>query len=244
MSEPMDPRPPEDPAFSAPPPPGGGGGQPPGNPWDQRQQLGFAQAFIENVKLFVINPTEAFARTRRTGDFVNPLIFAVLIGWIGAVFGQLWGLLFNASMTTMMPPEMREAMGQSMMMGGAGFVITLVVYPFLAVIGLFLLAGILHLCLMLVGGTAQSDAGFEGTFRTASYASVASLAYIVPAVGGLIYIVWAIVLWVIGLSTLHRTTQGKALFAVLIPIVLCCLCIVLAVVLGIGGMMGLMEQMQ
>lgn len=243
MSEPMDPRPPEDPAFSA-PPPAGGSAQPAGNPWEQREQLGFGQAFVENVKLFVLNPGEAYARTLRKGDFAGPLIFAVLIGWIGAVLRQIWGLLFNASLMKMMPPEFQEQMGSGLMMGGAGFIVSLILYPILAVIFLFIWAGILHLCLMLVGGTGQSDAGFEGTFRSVSYANVASLGYLIPVVGGLIFLGWSIVLNVIGLSSLHRTTQGKALFAVLLPLILCCLCAILAIALGVGGMMGMMDQMQ
>ena len=48
------------------------------------------------------------------------------------------------------------------------------------------------------------------------------LAGIIPFCGGLISLVWAIILYVFGLSTAHRTTQGKAVLAVLLPVVLCC----------------------
>jgi hypothetical protein len=34
--------------------------------------------------------------------------------------------------------------------------------------------------------------------------------------------VWAIILYVFGLAIAHRTTQGKAVLAVLLPVVLCC----------------------
>ena len=51
--------------------------------------------------------------------------------------------------------------------------------------------------------------------------------------GGLIGVVWGIVLQVIGLATLHKTSQGKAALAVLIPIVLCCVCV--AAVIAIAG---------
>lgn len=267
MSEPLDPPqppsggpPPETPPSDTPPPPGGGGSgfspppagdgggggaggaAPPGNPWEQRDRLGFFNAFIENIKMFALNPAEAFAQTRRTGDYVGPLIFGVLVGWIGYIFSQIWSMVFQGGMMSMMPAEVREQMGSQMMFQGGFSLIGIIFYPVLGVIGLFIAAGIIHLCAMLVGALAESDSGFEGTFRVAAYASIANLAAIVPIVGGLIALVWGIFLWVIGLSTLHRTTQGKALFAVLIPILVCCLCVILAIFFGVAGIMAGMSN--
>ena len=70
-----------------------------------------------------------------------------------------------------------------------GFVATVILAPILVIVILFIWSGIVHLCLMLVGGTGSSTSGFEGTFRAISYAQVASLAQIVPVAGGLIGIV-------------------------------------------------------
>jgi hypothetical protein len=51
---------------------------------------------------------------------------------------------------------------------------------------------------------------------------VSSLASVIPFIGGLIAIVWWIVLALQGVERLHRTTSGKAAAAVLIPVVVCC----------------------
>ena len=48
-----------------------------------------------------------------------------------------------------------------------------------------------------------------------------------PFAGGLIAMVWAIVLETIGLATLHRTSYGKAVAAVL-PLLICCVCLFFA----------------
>lgn len=256
MNEPLDPPSPPPPAPPSDPPPGGsgsgfspppsGGGipQPPGNPWEQREQLGFVNALVENVKLFVMNPTEAFNRTRHKGDFVGPLIYAIVVGLVGVIFAQIWSLLFNASIMTMIPSgEFGEGMAPMMATTGLSTLFAIVFYPIYGTIILLIISGIFHLCLLLVGGTAQSDADFEGTFRVACYSQVATLANIVPIVGGLIALVWGIILWVIGLSTLHRTTQGKALLAVLIPVILCCICAIVAGVLMGGAIMGALSNM-
>ncbi|HEX7254009.1 MAG TPA: hypothetical protein VF376_14095, partial [Thermoanaerobaculia bacterium] len=88
--------------------------------------------------------------------------------------------------------------------------------------GLFVFAAILHFCCLIVGALTASPSGFEGTFRVVSYSHVSSLAAIVPVVGWLAALVWWVILAVLGIQRLHRTTQGKAIGAVLIPIFVCC----------------------
>ena len=108
------------------------------------------------------------------------------------------------------------------------------VFPNPGQIGLFIAAAVFHLCLMMVGGLNQSTSRFEGTFRTVSYSSVSMLANIIPFVGGLIGLVWGFFLNVKGAVRMHKTTPGKALAALLIPlaIVILLLIAVLAIVVG------------
>jgi hypothetical protein len=221
------------PTVPPPPSPPTGAGGPQGNPWERRDTLGFGSAFIETIKLFVTSPAAAFAETKRSGDYASPLIFAVLVGWIGVAVSQIWGMLFHASIFSMFPGEMGERMGVMAATSVGAFVFSLIVAPIVVAIVLFIESGIVHLCLMLVGGLSNSTSGFEGTFRVASYAMVAQLANIIPLVGGLIAFVWLIILGVIGLTELHGTTQGKAIAAILIPFALCCICL-----MAFGAMMA------
>jgi hypothetical protein len=56
--------------------------------------------------------------------------------------------------------------------------------------------------------------------------------------------VWALVLYVMGIERLHRTTQGKAIAAVLIPVVLCCGCALIGIVLGGAALMSAFGKMR
>lgn len=255
MTDPGSSYPPPAPPGPPPTPPGGGdlyGGPPAGPPpvavaplpWEERERLGFFPALFETVKLLVTSPTEAFARARESGDYLSPLLFAVLIGWVMAIISQVWSLLFKSTWISMMPPEMRDQVGPMMATGGASFLITLLLAPVFIVIGLFIWSGILHLFVMMLGAHQQSSSGFEGTFRAVSYSYVSSLAQVVPIVGGLIALVWNIILQVIGLVRMHRTTQGKAVGAVLIPIGLCCVCVIVLVVVAIGSIASAIGGMQ
>lgn len=209
-----------------------------GNPWERRANLGTANGFVEAVKLFVVAPREAFAQTAKSGDFGSPLLFAIIIGWIGVAVSQIWQLLMGASILSMMPPEMR---GYVPFAGGSatGFIVSVVFAPVWIIVALFLWGAILHLCLIIVGGLDRSQAGFEGSFRVVAYTTVAQLANLVPVVGSIICLIWSIVLGVIGVQKLHGASQGKAVAAVLIPIVFCCVCIGLAMTLLGASMMAI-----
>jgi hypothetical protein len=227
---------PGDPTQVTPPlPDAGATGGREGNPWEQRDQLGFGGALLEAIKLFATNPSEGFARTRLQGDYVGPMLFAIIIGWFCALISSIWSFLFQGSMLGFLPPEMRDQLALFMAGSAAGLLIQMILWPIFIVIGLFIGSAILHVCLMIVGGLGQSKSGFEGTFRVVSFSSVGQLAQVVPVVGGLLSMVWLVALLTIGGSSLHDTSRGRALAAALIPLVICCLCVFLLAFMVIGA---------
>ena len=106
-------------------------------------------------------------------------------------------------------------------MGLAGLVGLLFVASILFVLGIIFVpislaiwSGILHLCLLLVGGARE---GYQATFRVVSYSAVTSIFNAVPFVGSLASL-WGLVLTVIGLREIHKTTTGRAVGALAIPV--------------------------
>jgi hypothetical protein len=85
---------------------------------------------------------------------------------------------------------------------------------------LFIGSAIVHLCLMIMGGARQS---FETTFRVISFThgSVGVL-QLIPFCGGFIAGIWAIVSNCIGLARAHETETWRAVFAVFLPVIVCC----------------------
>jgi hypothetical protein len=101
--------------------------------------------------------------------------------------------------------------------GSAAFIVLL---PLFVVVWLFIGSAIVHLCLMIVGGANQS---FETTFRVLAFTqgSTGPL-QMIPVCGGLIAFVWALVCTCIGLARAHETDTGRAVLAVLLPLIVCC----------------------
>lgn len=216
------------PAGTPPAPPYGGeppGGAPPppsgtAFPWEQRATLGFGTAVVETIRQMISQPRVAFDSATRTGDYISPLLWIILIGLFSGLLQWMWSMFFLAPLAAMMPEEMAPMM---VAVTGGGFV-NLIYMPLATIVGIFIASVILHACLLIVGGLTNSKSGFEGTFRVSSYAATSQVAQIIPIVGSLIALVWNIVLLVIGFSSLHETTSGKAIAAVLVPILLCCVC--------------------
>jgi len=201
-----------------------------GLPWDDRQQKGFFSAFIETLQMVLTRPAEAFTAMRREGGFGEPLIYAVIGASAGAIVQFLFSLALHA---VGIAANQRNALSgmAGMGIGSVGFII---LFPLLLVIGLFIGAGIIHLCLMLVGGAKQP---FETTFRVLAFSQGSTgVLQMIPVCGGLIAAVWGLVVNCIGLARAHETDTGRAALAVMLPVIVCCGGgLVLAMMVGFGA---------
>jgi len=202
---------------------------PTGLPWDRRQELGLFPAFIETLKLVLLNPTIAFSAMKTEGGLSEPLTYAV----IGASVGFIVNFLFSLLMSSFGFVGSHNALG-GLLSAGIGAVVFVVFIPVIITVGLFIGSAILHLCLTLVGGARRP---FETTFRVVCFgAGSAYPLMILPICGGLISGIWCLVVQCVGLTRAHQTTTGRALLAILLPIIVCCGGgLVLAVMGGIFG---------
>ncbi len=224
--------PPPPSAFGAGPPPPPGGQVPPTQPpaaslpWED-PQVPFLDALVETVKLFIMRPEEAYRRMAPSGPLGRPILYAVILGWIGTAAGQLYGLALRG-MSMSFLPGMSNMKGLELPMAAVlGIVVLASVF---IIIGLFIWSLIVHLFLMIAGGAQR---GFDTTFRALAYAATAQLAQVVPMCGGLVGTVWSIILQIIGVAEAHGTSRGKAALAVLLPLALCCVCV--GIVLAFSG---------
>jgi len=202
----------------------------PAIPWED-PKYSFVDGLFETVKLLAFNPGEAFRRMPVTGGIGRPLFFAIAVGWVSIAVAVFWNVLLQGMWMPFME-SMDDVAGMGAMYGltiGWGLMMV-VLAPLFVIIGVFIAAAILHLMLMIVGGASN---GFEATVRVVCYTQTAQLAGIIPFCGGLVALVWTVILYVTGFSIAHRTTQGKAIIAVFLPLVLCCVMgVIFALVAG------------
>jgi len=201
-------------------------------PWEDPSR-GLLEGLFETFKLFALQPQEAFSRLSDIG-IGRPFFYALIMAWIEVAVGFAYWFVFQAPFLLGIPALNDELAGAAL---GAGMmaVIAVVVFalvPVIVAIYLFIHTCILHLMLLILG---VGRGGFEKTFRVLSYSHTADFANVIPLCGGLISIVWFIVLQVIGVAEAHRCSHGTAALAVLLPLFLCCACVVLLLSLGVGA---------
>jgi hypothetical protein len=238
---------PPDPGSSFPPPlPSGLPGAPSrGIPWERRDEIGLVAALIETTKQVLTGPTDFFQRMPVAGGLGSPLLYAVIIGYLGilvsAVYSSVFMLVGGAARGAFGAFGDRPEIARMVeAFSGWGGIIGQVLFgPFGIVIALFVSTAITHVMLMLLDGAGQ---GFEATFRVRGYASAATVLAIVPFCGGAIGAIWSLVLCIIGLAEAQRIPVWKAALAVLLPIVLCCCCCAAGVGMFFGSIASMLSQ--
>ena len=199
-----------------------------GLPWDERQTKGLLNAFIETLQMVLRKPVAAFTAMKREGGLGEPLLYAV----IGGTFGGVFAVTYNFALRLFTPFGDRQG-AVAHVFGGLGWIFLLILTPLFVAIGMFVASAILHVCLMIVGGAKQS---FETTFRVVCFAEgSASPLLVIPFCGGLITGIWKIVLYCIGLARAHETDTGRAVIAVLLPLIVCCGGIIFLIAMMFGA---------
>ena len=185
--------------------------------------------FVRATRGALTRPTGFFRGMTRSGDFVNPILYALICYEIYAVLAGIIGLLFGGLASLGSGTAGEQAAGAATSAGG--FIASVVLAPFLAALILFVMAGIKHLLVMLIVGA--SNAGFEATLRVQSYTFATRVFWWIPILGALVGFFYGIYLSIVGIREAHATTMGKAAMVVLIPVAaLLLLVAALAAVLG------------
>src|SRR5450432_3664724 len=103
-----------------------------GLPWDRRQELGFLNAFIETLKLVLLNPSLAFSMMKTEGGLTEPLIYALIGGSGGFIVYFLFSMLISSF------GFMGDRNGLAGLMGiGIGAIFFIIFMPVLVAVGLF-----------------------------------------------------------------------------------------------------------
>ncbi|MBU0742739.1 YIP1 family protein [bacterium] len=206
----------------------GDGGPPPQTPrenlppWEDRAHFTVVAGFLNTIPQVMTAPGRFFTDHPVRRGLLGPVTFGVLIGVISAIAEWVWSHIFTG-----FEQNLLGLLGEDYEISGAEAWISefaegfgVLVSPVLALIAVFLVAGLVHLGVMLAA--ADRNRGFEATLRATAYAGGATILALIPICGDGIGSIWALVVAVIGVRTMHGIGTGPALLAVLAPLLLCC----------------------
>ena len=172
------------------------------SPWEEGKSL---SSLLGTVKAVLFSPKAFFGKLRLDGN--GHLSFVALISWPMMILatGLKWVFGWMPSAPDALTADIQKWTLISICL----------LAPLGAIISTYLLGSVIHLFLMMFGG---AHARLEATIRTYAYAQASSLIGWIPFLGPLVNTVWMAFALVIGLSRMHRTSVGRTLAAVLIPL--------------------------
>jgi hypothetical protein len=187
-------------------------------PWESGE--GFIAAFLRTTQEVLFSPTKFFKKVAAGKGYGSPFIFAMIAGIIGFGVALLWQWLIFSEMV---PSHIRSITTYSFFL-----IFAIILIPFVIAFSIVVGSGVTHLCVMIVGGNRK---GFEATFRTLSYSHSAMLFYIVPVIGSIAGPIYFFILAILGVREGHAISTGKAVLAVLLPLIVAFVGILLAILI-------------
>lgn len=190
--------------------------------WENRGQLGSWTAIYETVKGVLFSPADLFGKMAFQGGAKDPLMFGILIGSIGAMFGSFWFILAMWGRIL----SMGEGRIDPFTMG-VGFIVLMVFLPLYITIKIFITSAITHLLLIITGAGKNR---FEATLRVVSYSQATQIWGVVPFAGDIVGNLWFLVVQIIGLREMHETSYWRIFVALLIPFALILILLVAVII--------------
>jgi outer membrane biosynthesis protein TonB len=204
-------------------------------PWEDMANLGFLTAFFRTLTAVLFSPSRFFREMSVDKNIHYSLIYGIIMGFFVALSALLWQFAFSGLMG-----ETEGMQGMEALFAPFFFIIYALVLPLLIAYGLFVISGILHTALMIVGGNRK---GLDCTFRVVAYTQSTQVFYLIPVLGAFIYLIYTPILLAIGFKESHQISTGKAVFAVILPILIAVILTIIVVVMFVPLVLSLIPQM-
>lgn len=189
-------------------------------PWDERARLGTLRAWWQTSLKLITAPEATLAAAGREAPISDSLLFSGLstlagFGTTVVLYALFGGAVLATGLFGQKPPDLATgALVAPVMLVG---LLVLVLTTHL--VGVLFYAGLDHLGLSLLGVQPRP---YPVTVRANALALGPYLLGLVPLCGLYVFPLWSLVLRVLALRSLHRTTGGRAAAAVLVPTLLLC----------------------
>jgi hypothetical protein len=211
-----------------------------GPAWERRGRIGVVSALVETSAEVLLRPSRFFAKLPAGTGLGSPLLFALIVGFVGFGAATLYNTIFNALVGSSFE-RLSQSPGLEKLapfLQQPNLLLQFLVGLAALVAGPFVSSGLFHLFLLLYGAGRR---GFLATFEVVCYAQAVNLLGIVPFCGGLVALPYLFVLYVIGLATVHGAGEGQAYGAILTALAFVCCCLLGALITlgGLGLMAGL-----
>jgi hypothetical protein len=195
-------------------------------PWPPPEGESFVTAFVETWKGAALTPGRFFRAMPEHGSVRSALLYYLPLGIAVSGANLFWSLTL-----TQLQPE-QETVLSEMPVQAMHPLVEFFLAPLVLLASVFIAAAVTHGLLRLFGGATRS---YAFTTRVFAFAYSPQVLAIVPVVGTVVGFIWMVGVAVIGLREGHRTSTGRVLAAVLIPVTLALILVAVAAFIATTG---------
>ncbi|MCL4558968.1 MAG: YIP1 family protein [Deltaproteobacteria bacterium] len=156
-----------------------------------------------------------------------PVIFAVVWGTIALILNMPTILYTRQTFVRFFAGGMPGRLSMPV----SAYVSLFIMAPFFLFITLFVMSGIYHMFVLLVGGKG----GFGSTLKVLAYSMGAMVLEVIPFLGIPIFWFYALYLYTMGFKELHKISTTRAFVAAIMPVVILFVFVFVMVALVIFG---------
>ena len=182
------------------------------NPWEERAERGTAAAFAETLQQTLFHPVRFFRGTAPDRGAGAALLYAVLVGTLSIAVAILW----QSALGDRIPFE-RGGRFQNLFEHRGVLALVVVFVPAVVALVCIASAAVQHVTLAVLGGARGT---YRTTLKAVCYSSSALAFNVFPLCGAVVGAIWQVVVQVIGVRELHRTSTARAFWSWFLPLVI------------------------
>ena len=186
-------------------------------PWEEPSDGNIFLSLLKTIRQSLFSPARFFERVAPGGVFGYPVSYGLLLSFLGVFVQMMWNLILNRDTVegalAFLNITPHEASVTFLFLAAVGVPVLIL----FLVVSLFVEAAVVHVCLAILRG---ARAPFVGTLKVTCYSCSVYVFMFIPFVGVPLVTVWGIVLKVMGISRVHRIGTGKAILALLLPVII------------------------
>jgi hypothetical protein len=192
--------------------------------WDNRPLM----ALIETIRECIFSPTQFFSKISSGKSKWRPILFSLAIGGVGAVASYCWSQILPDPFQSFKESAFSESLTVDSLSS------SLMSTPVLLLLSILFLSMYFQLVLKVF---KKSRAPFLMMFRVLCYSEAASIFMVLPAIGDLVSVFFAIYLTLTGIKSVHSISRTRATVMFLIApavlfIVVLFILLILVIVFG------------
>jgi len=177
--------------------------------WERRNSWLDVAAFWRTSKSILFRPSAIFSALDYDSGVGNSLVYLLIYGSLGQIIGRYWTTLLGIHYGIIESNPLDNTVH---------FASTILLTPVIFLALILVAAGLVHLVLRILLATRRP---FSATFQVMAYASGAtSIVNVIPFMGRIVMPLWALILYLVGLSKAHHTSKTKVFFALVLPLVM------------------------